>query len=98
LLRARSYASYAFLVWPGSRSAAAQTAMTGLSISVRPTSTGLAVQAGVRGQPQGPARSYPRGARVYVIEASPGDEAGTVVYDLGDDGLVVTDAQGRIVP
>jgi hypothetical protein len=34
---------------------------------------------------------------VYVIEASMGDEAGSADYNLGDDGLVVTDAHGRIV-
>jgi hypothetical protein len=34
---------------------------------------------------------------VYVVEASLGDEAGNSDYNLGDDGVVVTDAQGRIV-
>jgi hypothetical protein len=34
---------------------------------------------------------------VYVVESSPGDDSGSSDYNLGDDGLVVTDAQGRIV-
>jgi hypothetical protein len=34
---------------------------------------------------------------VYVVEASLGDEAGNSDYNLGDDGVVVTDPQGRIV-
>jgi hypothetical protein len=34
---------------------------------------------------------------VYVIEASMGDDSGNSDYSLGDDGLAVTDSQGRIV-
>jgi len=34
---------------------------------------------------------------VYVVEASMGDEAGSSDYNLGDDGVVVTDAHGRIL-
>ena len=96
LLASQSFASYSYRVWPGAPSAAAKTAMTGLSISVRRTGSGISVSAGVSGQP-GAAHAYPGGARVYVVEASMGDEAGSSDYNLGDDGVVVTDAQGRIV-
>ncbi len=95
-LASQSFASYSFLVWPGTPSAAAKTAMTGLSISVQKTGSGISVQAGVSGQPSS-SHTYPGGARVYVVEASLGDEAGNSDYNLGDDGVVVTDAQGRIV-
>ena len=97
LLSSQSFAAYSFLVWPGTPSSAARTAMTGLSVSVRRTGSGISVSAGVRGQPQGGAHSYGGGARVYVVEASMGDEAGTSDYNLGDDAVVVTDAHGRIV-
>jgi hypothetical protein len=70
--------------------------MTGLSISVRRTGAGISVTAGVNGHP-GASHAYPGGARVYVVEASLGDESGSSDYNLGDDGVVVTDAQGRIV-
>jgi hypothetical protein len=70
--------------------------MTGLSISVSKTGSGISVTAGLSGHPGAP-HAYPGGARVYVVEASMGDEAGTTDYNLGDDGVVVTDAQGRIV-
>jgi hypothetical protein len=83
LLSSQSYASYSYLVWPGVRSAAAKAAMTGLSITVHRTGSGVSVAAGVSGRPAA-ARVYRGGARVYVVEASMGDEA-------------VTDAQGRIV-
>lgn len=71
--------------------------MTGLSISVRRTGSDISVTAGVDGQPQAAARTYHGGARVYVVEASLGDEAGGSDYNLGDDGVLVTDAHGRIV-
>jgi hypothetical protein len=71
--------------------------MTGLSITVRRTASGISVSAGVTSQPQATAQTYKGGARVYVVEASMGDEAGSSDYNLGDDGVVVTDAQGRIV-
>jgi hypothetical protein len=34
---------------------------------------------------------------VYVVEASMGDDSGNSDYNLGDDGLIVTDAAGRVV-
>jgi hypothetical protein len=34
--------------------------------------------------------------RPFVV-ASLGDDSGNSDYSLGDDGLVVTDAQGRII-
>jgi hypothetical protein len=95
-LSSQSYASYSYLVWPGAPSAAAKSAMTGLSISVHRTGSGISVRAGVNGHP-GASHPYPGGARVYVVEASMGDEAGNSDYNLGDDGVVVTDAQGKIV-
>ncbi len=96
LLGSQSFASYSYLVWPGAPSAAAKSAMTGLSISVHRTGSGISVTAGVSGHPGSP-HAYAAGARVYVVEASMGDEAGNSDYNLGDDGVVVTDAQGRIL-
>ena len=97
LLKSQPFAPYAFSIWPGTPSSAAQAALTGLSVSVRRQGTGLSVSASVNGQPAGAAHFYPGGADVYVIEASMGDDSGSSDYNLGDDGLVVTDAQGRIV-
>ena len=97
LLRSEPFASYAYQVWPGSPGPAAKEAMTGLTISVSRQSGGIAVKAGVNGQSAPATHSYPHGARVYVVEAALGDDSGSSDYNLGDDGLVVTDAQGRIV-
>ena len=97
LLRSQSFASYAFRIWPGVPSAPAKAAMTGLSISVHTRGNGLLVAAGVTGQPAQPPKFYAGGARVYVVEASMGDDSNSSDYNLGDDGLVVTDARGRIL-
>jgi hypothetical protein len=70
--------------------------MTGLAISVHHSGGGISVTAGVTGQHASSA-FYPSGAKVYVIEASLGDDANDTDYSLGDDGLVVTDSSGRIV-
>jgi hypothetical protein len=97
LLSSEPYASSAFQVWPGPMSAVASQAMTGLTISVHKVSSGLSVTAGVSGQPPAAPHVYAGGAKVYVVEASMGDDSGNADYSLGDDGLVVTDAKGRIV-
>ncbi len=96
-LSSQSYASYAFQVWPGTPSSAAKAAETGLSIKVIRQGSGISVAAGVAGQAAQAPRFYPTGTHVYVIEASMGDDSGNSDYNLGDDGLVVTDAQGRIL-
>jgi hypothetical protein len=96
-LNSQSYASYAFLVWPGTPSAAALAAKTGLVIKVNNQGSGISVAAGVAGQPLPAATFFPGGARVYVIEASMGDDSGSTDFNLGDDGLVVTDSHGRIL-
>jgi hypothetical protein len=97
LLRTQSYASYSFRVWPGTPSSAARAALTGLTVRVRRHGSGLMVTAGVVGQPAAAPKFYRSGARVYIVEASLGDDSGNSDYSLGDDALIVTDAQGRIV-
>jgi hypothetical protein len=96
-LSSQSYASYAFQEWPGPVSATAKSAATGLVITVRKHGPGILVTAGVAGQPTPAARLYPTGTKVYIIEASMGDDSGNSDYNLGDDGLAVTDSQGRIL-
>lgn len=97
LLSSQSYASYSFLVWPGTPSAAAKAAETGLTISVQRSGKGITVSAGVTGQPAPSPKFFPTGAKVYVVEASMGDDSGNSDYNLGDDNLVVTDSSGRLV-
>jgi hypothetical protein len=96
-LSAQAYAKYAFQLWPGPVTQTARTAATGLVVSVHRHGSGLSVAAGVVGQSKPVTRFYPAGAKVYVIEATLGDDSGNTDYNLGDDALVVTDSQGRIV-
>lgn len=97
LLSSQPYAQYSFQIWPGTPTAAAKAALTGLSVTVHQVGGGLSVIAGVTGQQPSPAHLYRGGAKVYVVEATMGDDSNSSDYNLGDDGLVVTDAQGRIV-
>jgi hypothetical protein len=97
LLASQPFAQYAFPIWPGTPNTAAKAALTGLSVSVHPQASGLSITAGVNGQQAGPAHFYRHGVRVYVLEAAMGDDSGASDYNLGDDGLVVTDSQGRII-
>lgn len=96
-LSSQPYARYAYQVWPGPTSQAASAAATGLVIVVHRHGSGLMVAARVVGQPQAAPRFYPAGAKVYVIEATMGDDSGNTDFNLGDDALVVTDSLGRIV-
>ena len=97
LLSSEPYASVTYRIWPGPLSATARQALTGLKVAVHQHGPGLLVTAGVIGQPPAAPHLYVGGARVYVVEASLGDDSGDADYNLGDDGLVVTNAQGRIV-
>jgi|ERR1035438_2957639 hypothetical protein len=97
LLSAEPYASYSYQVWPGTLSTAARQALTGLTVTVHRQSAGLSVTAGANGQASPTPHLYPTGARVYVVEASLGDDSGNSDFNLGDDGLVVTDSAGRIL-
>jgi hypothetical protein len=97
LLSSEPYASVTYRVWPGPVSAAATQALTGLKVTVHRRGSGLLVTAGVIGQPPAAPHLYVGGAHVFVVEAALGDDSGNADYNLGDDGLVVTNAQGRIV-
>ena len=97
LLASQPFAAYSFVIWPGTPSATAKAALTGLSVNVRKVKSGLSVMADVNGQPATPAHVYANGVRVYIVEAAMGDDSGTSDYNLGDDGIVVTDPHGRIV-
>ena len=97
LLSSEPFASVAYQIWPGPVSSTARQALTGLAISVHNRGSGLAVTAAARGQGAAASHLYLGGVRVYVVEASMGDDSGNSDYSLGDDGLVVTDAQGRII-
>lgn len=98
LLSSTPYAQYAFLLYPGTPSASTRQALAGFKIQVQHQGTSIVVSATVVNSSQPAVRSrYPATDKVYFVEANLGDESGNTDYNLGDDGLVVTDAQGRVV-
>jgi hypothetical protein len=99
-LRTESYASYAYQVWPGPLSADGKLALTGFSLTVTRQSGGITVKAIQDGTPMtSVSHFYANGAKVYVLDSNLGDDGGgNVDYDESDDGLVVTNAQGQVLP
>lgn len=98
LLSKSPYAPYAFRIYPGAPAAGVRSAMAGFGYSIQDLGSKIQLTLTVRGSSQAPIRhTYPSSYRVYFVEASMGDDSGLSEYNFGDDGLVVTDAQGRIV-
>ena len=98
LLSSEPYAGFAFLIWPGTMSSAAQQALSGITVSVTRQAGGIAIRAAVTGQPLPAAQFFAGGDKVYILESNLGDDSSNLDYNLGDDGLVVTNPAGRIVP
>jgi hypothetical protein len=98
LLSSTQYAPYALQIYPGPESSQARQATAGFTIQVKPQARKirLSVAASGSGQPA-QTSTFPAGDRVYFIEATLGDESGSVDYNFGDDGVVVTNAHGYIV-
>ncbi len=99
-LRTESYASYAYQVWPGPLSVDGKLALTGFVLTVTRQSGGITVKAIQDGTPMtSVSHFYASGAKVYVLDSNLADDGGgNVDYDESDDGLVVTNAQGQVLP
>ncbi len=96
-LASTPYAAYAFEIYPATPSAQARLAMTGFRVQVTAHGATITVRVSEAGSPGAQTSTYAAGDRVYFVETSLGDDSGDADYNLGDDGLVVTDATGRIV-
>jgi hypothetical protein len=98
LLSSTQYAPYALRIYPGPESSQARQATAGFTIQVTPHARTIGLKVAASGSGQAAQTStFPAGDRVYFIEASLGDESGSVDYNFGDDGVVVTNAHGYIV-
>jgi hypothetical protein len=98
LLSSTPYAQYAFQLYPGTPSAATDQALAGFQASVIPEGLQVRLKVAILGSTQPPiVHLYPNSDRIYFVEANMGDDPGASEYNFGDDGLVVTNAQGRIV-
>lgn len=98
LLSSTAYAPYAFRVYPGPEGPRTRQATAGFIIHVRPAGGAIDVSVSASGSGQQARTStFPASDRVYFIEATLGDDSGNAEYNFGDDGLIVTDAQGHVV-
>ena len=95
LLSSMPYASFAYLVWPGPVSADGKLAMSRWKLTVTRQAGGITVQAAEDGQSMASvSRFYPGGAKVYILDSDLGaDAAGNT-----NEGLEVTNTQGRVLP
>lgn len=97
-LSATQYGSYAYRVYPGPLTSTAKAALAGFSVHVARSGANLLVTVSVPGSGQPPIKQqYAASDRVYFVEANFGDDSGSTELNPGDDGLVVTNAAGRII-
>jgi hypothetical protein len=98
LLSSTPYASYAFRLYPGPETSQARQATAGFTIHIAPRAGRIQVSVAASGSTQGAQTStFPASDRVYFIEATLSDESGGLDYNFGDDGVVVTNAQGHVL-
>ncbi len=98
LLSSTQYASVAYQVYPGPESAQTKTATAGFNISVKVSGNNEIVSVSVPGSSSAPQTStFQKGDSVYFVETSLGDDSGSSDYSMGDDGIIVTNSQGRII-
>ena len=77
---------------------ATRRALAGFSVSVKAFGSQVRLTVIVHGSSHQPTtHTYAKSDRIYFIEASMGDDPGMSEYNFGDDGLVVTNAQGLLL-
>ncbi len=93
------YANYAYLISGDSLSSAAQTALTGFSLSHKTLSNGdveYTLTAQIPGY-QNQTYTLSSGEKLYFIELTTRDDVGGSDRLLGDDHAIIVDANGYIV-
>ena len=95
-LASSQYAPYAYQIYPGALSQQAQAALSGIDFHVKPGKTSFTVSVGATGG-SSQSSTFPNGDKVYVVEASFGDDSGNADYSLGDDAIIETNAAGRMI-
>lgn len=98
VLSSTQYASMAYKLYPGPVSAKAKLALAGFNVKVTPSGNQAVVSVSLATSSAAPQTStIQKGDSVYFIDATLGDDSGNSDYSGGDDGLVVTNPQGRII-
>lgn len=98
LLSSTQYASVAYRLYPSPASSRAKLATSGFNISVKLSGNNEVISVSVAGS-SAPSQTskFQKGDIVYFVETAFGDDSGNRDYSGGDDGIIVTNAQGRIV-
>ena len=95
LLSSMPYAPFAYLVWPGPVSADGKLAMSRWKLTVTRQTGGITVQAAQDGHSMASvSHFYPGGAKVYILDSDLGANAAGNT----NEGLEVTNTQGRVLP
>lgn len=98
LLSSTQYASLAYKIYPGTPNSKTKLATTGFSIQVKSSGNHEVLSVGLAGSSSPPQTStIQKGDSVYFVETTLGDDSGNSDYSGGDDGVIVTNPQGRII-
>ena len=98
LLKNTPYGSYALQIYPGALSQNAQSALAGFQFKTQPLPGGtVKVSLVLLGQNQTYNKVISPTDRAYFIETSFGDDAPSEDLNLGDDGILYTNAKGFLL-
>lgn len=95
-----SYIAAAYQIYPGPLDANARRALAGFTASFDPGSQGVTMTISAVGSGQPPLRrTFDSSDKVYFVETRWGDDdvRSNAEFNFGDDGLILTNADGRII-
>lgn len=98
LLSSTPYASYTYQLYPGSPGPSTRQALAGFTFTAHLSGSSVDFTLYASGSSQPVSKNnYPETDHIYFVEANFGDDANNTEYSYSDDGVVVTDASGRVV-
>ncbi len=98
LFSSTPYAPYSYVVYPGPVSSQAQAALAGFNLTATTLANSSAlISIALLGSAQSQSLTLQPGYRLYIVEATFGDDGYHFDSSLGDDGFVVVDPNGYVV-
>ena len=92
------YAPYSYVVYPGPVSQQAQAALDGFNLTATTLqNSSVRIAIALLGSGQSQSLTIQPGYKLYVIEATFGDDGYHFDSSLGDDGFVIVDSKGYVV-
>lgn len=97
-LSATRYARAAHQLYPGPIDRQTQEALIGFNVSFQHHESQVMMTLSVKGRSDPPVqRTYDASDKIYFVETNMDDDDNNKEMNFGDDGIVATDAQGRII-